>query len=71
MSPIEGIVFELKPDNSKYIATKAESLLKIIPTGKLTVNIGNSDIGFLSTGQEVKVRVDSFPYTEYGEIEEK
>ena len=46
-------------------------MLKIIPTGKLSgqVNIGNSDIGFLSTGQEVKVRVDSFPYTEYGEIE--
>ena len=48
VSPIEGVVFELKPDNSKYIATKAESLLKIIPTGKLSgqVNIGNSDIGF-------------------------
>jgi hemolysin D len=32
------------------------------------VNVGNQDIGFIKAGLPVKVRVDSFPYTEYGEI---
>ena len=69
-APIGGTVFELKADNNRYVARNAESLLKIVPTGELgaEVNISNQDIGFIRAGQPVKVRVDSFPYTEYGEI---
>ena len=72
-APISGIVFDLKADNNNYVATNAETLLKIVPKGKLggEVNIGNEDIGFIKKGQEVKVRVNSFPYTEYGEINGK
>lgn len=69
-APISGTVFDLQPDNNRYVATNAEPLLKIVPKGQLggEVNVGNQDIGFIRPGQEVKVRVDSFPYTEYGEI---
>ena len=69
-APISGTVFDLKPDNDRYVAMNAESLLKIVPKGALSgeVNIENSDIGFIRKGQKVKVRIDSFPHTEYGEI---
>ena len=69
-APISGTVFDIKPDNNQYVTTNAEPLLKIVPRGQLggKVNVGNQDIGFIRTGQKVKVRVDSFPYTEYGEI---
>ncbi len=69
-APINGILFDLKPDNDSYVAQNAEPLLKIVPGGDLggQVNVGNKDIGFIRPGQKVKVRVDSFPYTEYGEI---
>ena len=69
-SPINGIVFDLKPDSEGYVVQNAESLLKIVPSGNLSaeVNISNKDIGFIKAGLPVKVRVDSFPYTEYGEI---
>ena len=45
--------------------------MKIVPSGELSarVNVGNKDIGFIRSGQAAKVRVDSFPYTEYGEID--
>ncbi len=71
ISPIKGIVFDLKPDNDNYVATNAETLVKIVPRGKLgaRINVENVDIGFVRKGQEVKVRVNSFPYTEYGEID--
>lgn len=67
---IGGTVFDLKPDNNNYVTQNAEVLLKIVPSGNLSasVNVGNRDIGFIQKGQEVKVRVDSFPFTEYGEI---
>lgn len=69
-APISGVVFDLKPDNSRYVAQNAEPLMKIVPSGSLSaqVNVGNQDIGFIKPGLPVKVRVDSFPFTEYGEI---
>ena len=69
-SPIKGIVFDLSPDNDNYVAQKAEALVKIVSGGDLggEVNITNQDIGFVRTGQRVNVRIDSFPYTEYGQI---
>ena len=72
-SPISGTVFDLAPDNDRYVTTTAEPLMKIVPSGELggEVNVSNQDIGFLRRGQNVKVRVNSFPYTEYGEIEGK
>ena len=72
-APIAGTVFDLQPDNNQYVTTNAQTLLKIVPSGMLggTVNITNQDIGFIRTGQNVKVRVNSFPYTEYGEINGK
>ena len=70
-APIAGTVFDLKPDNDEYVAQNAEPLLKIVPGGNLggEVNIGNQDIGFVKPGQKVRVRVDSFPFTRYGELE--
>ena len=69
-APIGGTIFDLKPDNSRYVAANAEPLPNCTE-GELEgeVNIGNQDIGFIKSGQPVKVRVDSFPYTEYGEID--
>lgn len=70
VAPIGGIVFDLKPDSDRYVAQNAEPLMKIVPSGNLSaqVNVSNQDIGFIKAGLPVKVRVDSFPYTEYGEI---
>lgn len=70
-APISGTVFDLQPDNDRYVATNAEPLLKIVPSGKLggEVNVVNRDMGFIRPGQPAKIRVDSFPYTEYGEID--
>ena len=69
-SSVVGTVFDLKPDSSNYLTQQAEALLKIVPTGNLgaEVNITNRDIGFVRPGQEVDVRVDSFPFTEYGQL---
>ena len=72
-APISGTVFDLTPDNDRYVTTTAEPLMKIVPSGQLggEVNVSNQDIGFIRPGKLVKVRVNSFPYTEYGEIDGK
>jgi hemolysin D len=69
-SPADGIVFELKPKAPGFVANPTEPVLKIVPSDNLLakVFITNRDIGFVKPGMDVDVRVDSFPFSEFGDI---
>ncbi|MBD2773153.1 HlyD family efflux transporter periplasmic adaptor subunit [Iningainema tapete] len=69
-SPISGTVFELKAKTPGFVANSSEPILKIVPNDNLVakVHITNKDIGFVQQGQKVDVRIDSFPFQEYGDI---
>lgn len=69
-SPLEGTIFELKAKSSGFVANSSEPILKIVPKDNLIakVYITNRDIGFVKEGQKVDVRIDSFPFQEYGDI---
>ncbi len=69
-APASGIVFEPKAGVDGVIGA-GEIILTIIPQSglKAKVYVANKDIGFVKTGQKAKVRVDAFPFTQYGELE--
>jgi hemolysin D len=49
--------------------TPAQPLLSIVPndaTVEVDATVFNQDIGFVRPGQEVTVKLDTFPYTRYG-----
>lgn len=48
-------------------------MLKIVPGDALTakVFITNRDIGFVKAGMDVDVRLDSFPFSEFGDVKGK
>jgi HlyD family secretion protein len=70
-SPVNGIVFDLKATPG-YVTPPNQTvpLLKIIPNDNLIaqVDITNKDIGFVRKGMRADVRIDSFPYSEFGDI---
>ena len=70
-APTEGIVFDLQASTPGYVLNNERPILKIVPTDNLVarVFIPNKDIGFLKIKQKVKVRVDAFPYNEFGELD--
>jgi HlyD family secretion protein len=70
-SPVEGIVFDLKPKSPGYAAQGTEAVMKIVPLNALEakVEIQNSDIGFVHTGMPVDISIDSFPATDFGVLE--
>ncbi|MEC4814304.1 MAG: HlyD family efflux transporter periplasmic adaptor subunit [Scytonema sp. PMC 1069.18] len=72
-SPVNGTIFELKAKFSGFVVNSSEPILKIVPTDNLVaqVYITNRDIGFVKEGQKVDVRIDSFPFQEYGDIKGK
>lgn len=67
-SPINGIIFELKPTSAGFVATNSEPILKLVPIDKLQANIDipSSDIGFVKVGQVVDINIDSFPSNDFG-----
>jgi HlyD family secretion protein len=72
-APVAGKVFELKAHTPGFVASSTEPILKIVPTDKLIakVYITNKDIGFVKEGMIVDVRIDSFPFSEFGDIKGK
>ncbi|WP_243147349.1 HlyD family efflux transporter periplasmic adaptor subunit [Scytonema sp. UIC 10036] len=69
-APSDGIVFDLQALNPGFVTNTSQAVLKIVPSEELTakVYITNQDIGFIKPGMKVDVRVDSFPFSEFGDI---
>ncbi len=71
-APISGTVFDLKAGLG-YVtsgANAANIVFKIVPDDVLIakVFITNKDIGFVREKLEVDVRIDSFPFSEFGDV---
>jgi HlyD family secretion protein len=70
-APVSGTVFDLKASPG-YVPppTQKEPILKIVPDDHLIaeVDITNKDIGFVRTGMKTDVRIDTFPFSEFGDI---
>ena len=69
-APVSGTVFELKAHSPGFVTNSTEPILKIVPDDSLTakVFISNQDIGFVKEGMKVDVRIDSFPFSEFGDV---
>ena len=68
-APIAGSVHNLSV-NPGELATPNRPSMTIISVDRLQVkiNIKDSDIGFVRLGMPVEIRIDSYPFTEYGAL---
>lgn len=69
-APVGGTVFESKPSAPGFVTNQTEPVLKIVPDDNLVakVYITNKDIGFVKEKMPVDVRIDSFPFSEFGDV---
>ncbi len=69
-APISGTVFDLKASEG-FVPSQTEPLLKIVPNDNFIaeVLVTNKDIGFVKEGMTVDVRIDSYPFSEFGDID--
>jgi HlyD family secretion protein len=70
-APLSGVVFGLVPSSPGYAASAGETLVKVVPGGILEAKIflTNRDVGFVKRGMPAQIRVDTFPYTQFGSIQ--
>jgi hemolysin D len=68
-SPIAGTVQQLALHTVGGVVTPAQQLMIVVPEDshlEAEAMISNRDIGFVSAGQSVEVKIDTFNFTRYG-----
>ena len=70
-SPTTGTVFNLIPSNEGYFVSSGETLLLVVPEGDLEAKIflSNEDVGFITPSMKAEIRIDAYPFTQFGSIE--
>ena len=69
-APVAGTIFDLQARNPGFVANSSQQVLQIVPDDKFIaeVFITNRDIGFVREGMHTDVRIDSFPFSQFGDI---
>ena len=69
-SPVDGIVFDLKPTSVGFLAQNREPILKIVPNTSLvaSLEVASEKIGFVRMNDDVEINVDSFPANDFGTV---
>ena len=72
-SPVDGVVFDLQPRGTGYVAQSTETVMKIVPYDILEahVEIPSNQIGFVKVGMPAEISIDSFPATDFGVLNGK
>jgi hemolysin D len=70
-APVDGVVFELGPKLPGVVTQPGQGLLQVVPNESLIarVQIANADIANVRDGMSVDVRLDAYPFTEFGSVE--
>jgi hemolysin D len=69
VAPVDGTVQGLKIHTSGAVVTTADTLMTIVPDGagiEIDCLVPNKDIGFVSEGQDVEIKLEAFPFSRYG-----
>lgn len=69
--PVDGIVEASTLTSTGQVLASGAEVMRIVPDGsRLDVQafLTNDQIGFVKAGQEVTIKIDAFPYTQYGTV---
>ncbi len=73
-APVDGVVLSLNIDNPGEVVQPGQIVAELAPQEAplvLMAKLPNQEAGFIKTGQEVKIKLDSYPFQEYGIVSGK
>ncbi len=73
-APIDGAIQQMAVHTLGGVVTPAQQLMVVVPHDhplEVEAWIENKDVGFVSSGQPVEVKIDTFPFTTYGTVSGK
>lgn len=74
IAPVDGSVQQLAVHTVGGVVTPAQPLMMIVPKDnplEVEAFVENKDIGFVASGQDAEIKVETFPFTKYGTIHGK
>ena len=73
-APVDGVVLSLDLENAGKVVQAGETIAEIAPDGEplvLSAVLPNKEAGFVEIGMPVQVKLDAYPYQDYGVISGK
>ena len=82
-SPVDGVIFDLKPTSSGFTAQSTQTVMKVVPIGSLEakVEVPSNKIGFVQMPSgcandrnicmNADISIDSFPASDFGVLKGK
>ncbi len=70
-SPVDGVIQQLAVHTIGGVVQSGDALMIVVPDERdlqVEVNLLNKDIGFVTVGQAVEVKLESFAFTKYGVV---
>lgn len=70
-APVSGRVQQLAVHGAGAVVTPAQPLMVVVPEAlalEVEAYVANKDIGFVSAGQDVALKLETFPFTRYGTL---
>ena len=70
-SPVDGVVFDLKPTASGFVGQGSQPVMTIVPIDKIEakIEVPSNKIGFIYNGQSTDVSIDSYSANDFGILE--
>ncbi len=71
-APIAGTVTELVEHTEGGVVSTGDVLMKIVPMNRrleMEAKVPTTEVGFVSPGQRVRIKIDTFEFTKYGYID--
>jgi len=70
VAPVDGTVQQLAVHTVGGVIEAAHPVMIVVPEGTLTVEarLANKDAGFVKAGQPAVVKIEAYPFTQYGTV---
>lgn len=73
-APVDGVVSSLNVRNIGEVVKEGQTIAEIAPNNTpliLSASLPNRDAGFVKTGMTVQIKLDAYPYQDYGIVSGK
>ena len=70
-SPVDGTIEASTLTSTGQVLESGSEVMRVVPEGShldIQAYLTNDEIGFVKAGQDATIKVDAFPYTQYGTI---
>ncbi|WP_417484085.1 HlyD family type I secretion periplasmic adaptor subunit [Maricaulis salignorans] len=71
-APVDGIINAINVTTIGEIAQPGEPVITLVPAGAalyVEAYLLNKDVGFVAIGQEVRIKLEAFPFMRYGHLD--